>query len=174
MGNGSRRATPTRSFTPRACVFRTRRWRDLGYHPGQSLLRECSYRKCRKGPGGARNTFIRAYRRGSGFFCDGRCNAAERRCRKDDELARLKAAEQKSEKKRRGDSEGKITLLVRLLDEGAPSLNAVRLQIFPETPATAYINLRQMFRRNRTFIQKLCKPETVVRLPQLFKESTVT
>jgi hypothetical protein len=58
---------------------------------GESQLRTCSNRKCKKGPGGKPNTFIRPYRRGSGFFCDGRCNAAEKREREKDRVAKLEA-----------------------------------------------------------------------------------
>jgi hypothetical protein len=69
--------------------------------------------------------------------------------------------------------EGKLDLLSCCLDEGL-SLNAMRLRIYPETPATAYDNTRQLFSRNRPEIEKRCKPETVLRLVNLFKKPTVT
>jgi hypothetical protein len=87
-------------FTPRnahqeyhspACLYQTRRWRLQGLHLGDSQRRICSYRNCKKGSGGTRNTFIRPHRRGSRFFCDGRCNAAEKRCLEAERVAKLEA-----------------------------------------------------------------------------------
>jgi hypothetical protein len=63
---------------------------------------------------------------------------ARRSSRNRQKLVQLgKASLQPKSAKRRKDSESKITLLVRLLDEGAVSLNAVALRIFSETPETA-------------------------------------
>jgi len=67
--------------------------------------------------------------------------------------------------------EDKLNRLILCLDEGL-SLNAMRLKIYPETPETAYVNTRQLLRRNRAEVRERCKPETV--LPALHKKLTVT
>jgi len=70
------------------CLFRTRRWRELGYHLKDSVRQECAYRNCRKGEGGARGTFDRIHRSKSGLYWrDARCKAAETRAQRADKIA---------------------------------------------------------------------------------------
>lgn len=74
-----------------ACLFQARRWRSIDLHVGDSVRTKCAYRKCKKGPGGAEGILDRIRRRDSDHFCDGRCNAAERRCREADRVAKIEA-----------------------------------------------------------------------------------
>ncbi len=150
------------------CLHTTRRLREQDLHVGQSQLRTCGYRNCKKGPGGTRGTFVRAYRRGSGFFCDGRCNAAERRCRKDDELAKLRALAQSQEafpkrepssvtrgRKKDPDTLAKIALAAKFTLSGK-SQRAMSRDLYPErkySPDAAYTNTRKLFSLFRSQIE---------------------
>jgi hypothetical protein len=71
------------------CFFQTRRWRQLGYSLGDLVRRTCTYRRCKKGDGGARGTFDQIHRSKSGrYFCDPRCKAAENRACEADKIAK--------------------------------------------------------------------------------------
>jgi hypothetical protein len=72
-----------------ACMYQTRRWRKIGYRPGDSVRRTCGYRNCKKGDGGTRKTFDRIGRNKSGqHFCCNLHNTAESNARMGDRLAK--------------------------------------------------------------------------------------
>jgi hypothetical protein len=77
------------------CLFQTRRWRELGYHLGDSVRRTCAYRNCRKSEGGTRKSFDRVKRSPTGeYYCPGSTHAQrEREAREIDRVRTAAKAE---------------------------------------------------------------------------------
>jgi len=76
-----------------ACMYKTRRWRKIGYHLRDSVRRTCAYRDCTKGAGGRPGTFdrIKLNKETGVYWCDGRCAAAEERALEAERIAALRA-----------------------------------------------------------------------------------
>jgi hypothetical protein len=121
------------------CFHQTRRWRKIGYHLGDSVRRKCAYRNCKKGADGNRGTFDQIHRslKSGNYFCDPRCNAAEKRAREAERVAAQLA-----------DAEVKVAKAARVLADNwkPPDWDSPRKKKY-RPPAT-------ILRDNRTFANK--------------------